>query len=64
MKKNNITKLNAGYNNSGKYKVKAIYDSVVFARESKSGHLLRFYYLVFWKDYPEEQNTWEPVLAI
>ena len=31
---------------SGKYKVKAIRDSTVYARESKSGQLPSFYYLV------------------
>ena len=47
----------AGNNNSGEYKVKAIWDSAVYSRESKSGHLSGFYYLVSWKRYPEEKNT-------
>ena len=34
-------------NDSKKYKIEAIYDSAIYARESKSGYLLRFYYLVF-----------------
>ena len=36
-----------------------IRDSVVYGRESESVHLLGFYYLVSWKRYPEEENTWE-----
>ena len=42
-----------------KYEVKAIRNSVVYARESESGHLLSLYYLVSWKRYLEEENTWE-----
>ena len=33
-------------NNSGEYKVEAIWDSVVYARELESGYLPGFYYLV------------------
>ena len=49
---------------SGEYKVEAIRDNVVYARELKSGHLLGLYYLVSWKRYPEEENTWEPASAV
>ena len=42
---------------SGEYKVEAIRDSTVYARESESGHLPSLYYLVSWKGYPEEENT-------
>lgn len=38
------------------YEVKAIYDSTIYTRESKS-HLLGLYYLVFWKGYQGEENT-------
>ena len=31
---------------SGEYKVEAIWDSVLYAKESESGHLPGFYYLV------------------
>ena len=48
----------------GEYKVEAIRDSAVYARESESGHLPGFYYLVSWKGYPEEENTWEPASAV
>ena len=53
----NTTELDAGDDDSGKYKVKAIRDSAVYARESESGHLPGLYYLVSWKGYPEEENT-------
>ena len=53
----------AGDNDSRDYKVKAIWDSAVYTRESKSGYLLGFYYLVLWKRYPEKENTWELALA-
>ena len=49
---------------SGEYKVEAIRDSAVYARESESGHLPGLYYLVFWKGYLEEENTWEPASAV
>ena len=55
--------LDAG-DDSGEYKVEAIRDSAVYARESESGHLLGLYYLVSWKKYPEEENTWEPASAV
>ena len=54
----------AGDNESGEYKVEAIRDSAVYARESELGHLPGLYYLISWKDYPEEENTWEPYSAV
>ena len=45
------------------YKVEAIRNSAVYARES-AGHLPGLYYLVSWKEYPEEENTWKPALAV
>ena len=59
----NKAELDAG-NNSGKYKVEAIWDSTVYAKESESGHLPGLYYLVSWKEYPKEENTWEPASAV
>ena len=56
MHKENAEKLDAG-DNSGEYKMEAIRDSAVYAKESESGHLQGFYYLVSWKEYPEEENT-------
>ena len=49
------TELDANDNESGDYKVEAICNSVVYARES-AGHLPGFYYLVSWKSYLEEKN--------
>lgn len=49
--------------NGKEYKVKAICSSIVYAKESKS-YLPDLYYLVSWKGHPEEENIWEPVLAI
>ena len=57
-----LAKLDAG-EDSGEYEVEAICDSAVYARESV-GHLPRLYYLVSWKGYPEEENTWEPASAV
>ena len=54
----------AGNNDSGEYKIEAIRDSAVYARESVSGHLPDLYYLVSWKGYPEEENTWEPASTV
>lgn len=52
-------------NNKGKeYKVETICNSAVYAKESDSGHIPGPYYLVSWKSYPEEENTWESASAI
>ena len=59
----NAEELDAG-DNSGEYKVEVIRNSAVYARESESGHLPSLYYLVSWKGYPEEGNTWEPASAV
>ena len=45
------------------YKVEAIQDSAVYAKEV-DGRLPRLYYLVAWKGYLEEKNTWESSSAI
>ena len=57
MGENNAAKLDAGDNKGREYKVEAICDSAVYAKESESGHLLGLYYLISWKGYPEEENT-------
>ena len=59
----NAEKLDAD-DDSGEYEVEAIWDSALYARELESGYLPGLYYLVFWKRYPEEENTWEPASAV
>ena len=60
----NMTKLEFDAGDLKEYEMEAIWDSVVYAMESKSGHLSCLYYLVAWKGYPEEKNTWELFLTI
>ena len=55
---------NAGDEESGEYKVEAIWDCAVSTRESKSGHLPNLYYLVPWKRYSKEKNTEEPASVV
>ena len=56
MHEENAEELDAG-DDSGEYKVEAIRDSAVYARELESDHLPSLYYLMSWKRYPEEENT-------
>ena len=53
----------AGSDNE-EYKVEGIRDSVVYARESEEGYLPGLYYLISWKGYPKDKNTWKPALAV
>ena len=62
MDKNNITKLDAS-DDSKKYKIESIRDSTVYAKKLV-GYLLGLYYLVSWKKYLKEENTWEHILAV
>ena len=59
----NVEELDA-VDDNGEYEVEAIWDSAVYARESESGHLPGLYYLMSWKKYPEEENTWEPASVV
>ena len=49
--------------NEKEYEIKAIRDSAVYAKKADK-YLLNHYYLVIWKDYPEEKNTWKPSLTV
>ena len=57
-----VTKLEFETGNSKKYEVEAIWNSAVYANKAK-GHLPGLYYLVAWKKYSEEENTWESLSA-
>ena len=63
MDENDAAELDASDNEGGEYEVEAIRDSAVYAR-GPAGHLPGLYYLVSWKGYPEEENTWEPYSAV
>ena len=45
------------------YEVGAIRDSAVYTKKADR-HLLGLYYLVAWKSYPKEENTWKPSSTI
>lgn len=53
-----------GNGGNGKYKVEEIRDRAIYAKELEESHLSGLYYLVSWKRYPKQKNTWEPVSAI
>ena len=56
-----VSELEAG--NSEKYKLEAIQNSTLYANMAK-GHLPSLYYLVAWKRYYKEENTWELLFAV
>ena len=49
--------------NDKEYKVEAIWDNTVYTNKT-DGHLPGLYYLVVWKGYPKEENTWEPFFVV
>ena len=59
-----VTELELKAGNNKEYKVETIWDSAVYASKSESGQLPDLYYLVAYKSYPEEENTWEPLSAV
>ncbi len=46
------------------YEVEAIIDSAMYGQQANNSQIPGLYYLVSWKGYPEEENTWEPSSAI
>ena len=50
--------------NNKKYEIDGIWNSTVYNKESTIAQLPELYYLVLWKGYPEEENTWKPILVI
>ena len=59
-----MPKLDTSNDDNKKYKMETIWDSAVYTRKSKSGYLPSLSYLIAWKDYSEEENTWKPLSAI
>ncbi len=55
--------INLDESGNKEYEVKAICDSTVYTSKSES-HLSGLYYLVLYKSYPKEKNTWEPTSVI
>ena len=58
----NVTEFKAG--NDEEYEVKGIRDSAVYAKKSVAGQIPNLYYMISWKSYPKEKNTWEPASAV
>lgn len=52
-----------GRDNGKEYEVKKIWNYVVYAKELED-YLLSLCYLVLWKGYLKEKNTWELALAV
>ncbi len=46
------------------YEIKAIIDSMVYGQQANSNQMPDLYYLILWKRYPEEENTWEHLSAV
>lgn len=46
------------------YEIDDIWNSAVYAKELVIKYLLKFYYLIFWKNYSKKENTWQPKIAI
>lgn len=58
-----LLKFDDGKKTGREYKIEAICDNRVYAKESDD-HPLSTYNLVFWKSNLEEKNTQEPTLAV
>ena len=60
----NVTELEFDAGDNKKYKIEAIWDSAIYTMKLELGNLPGLYYLVAWKGYLEEENTWEPFSAV
>ena len=50
--------------NNEEYKVESICNSAIHAKELEAGQLSGLYYLVSRKNYPKDENTWEPTSIV
>lgn len=55
----NITRLEFEAGNSKEYEVKAIRNSTVYEKMLESGQQPKLHYLILWRGYPKEENTWK-----
>ncbi len=46
------------------YEFEVIIDSAIYGQQTNSNQMPGLYYLVLWKGYLEEENTWKPSLAV
>lgn len=49
--------------NNKEYEIKTICNSKIYAKKALN-QLLKLYYLVFWKSFLKDKNTWRPILAL
>ena len=59
-----VLELNASNKDRKEYKLETIWNSAVYANKLELGYLPSLYYLVAYKGYPKEENTWEPLSAV
>ena len=60
----NAIQLEFEANDNEEYKFKGIWNSTIYTKVLDAGYLLRLYYLVFWKSYLEEEDTWKSSLTV